>query len=324
MSWSWENAWNANRFVMSLQSYMFLLIVMLFVYLWSIFVGQNIDRVYGDIQFWLGGVSLFTLIVLVPLSIASGRLSRGDMVFFPSGGTSLKSSILSILLAVAVGGAFAWGTLSFSPLKPFSFSFSLGLGSVSDFFNVGKYFVNFAIVPAMTEELVFGGIFLVFFVFLTLVFNRGFDVGRAKAILFISLVLVSATFAFEHYYAYSVKQGINFNAYQSNPESWAALNPSAPIPADPNSFTGLSQILSSIAVAGIFRLVNTLVILVSGDIYQGIKNHALVNSFVLVLDNSLPTFGQWLYLVPIIFFLFLLDYLENQVAKAGAQRPYYA
>jgi hypothetical protein len=318
MDFRLQNMQTVAEFKMGVIPFLFMLVSYVLVLSWISFVSMNTDATYGQINFNLAVIGIIPLLALIAVSGIFGTLKDGYIVFFPSGTTNITSVIQSIGVALLLGFIFGGFTLAFSPIKLFSFSYSL-TDTIQSTATTMQYYLNYSVVPAFNEEIVFAGFLMLIVVLLTRAFNFNKShpnyYSRGVNIAIIAIAVTSLIFAGEHYFAYSTRLNADFQSYQSNPTSWNALYPNAPIPQNPSSLLGVVQIIGSIGVAGLFRIFNTVFIIATKDIYQGVFNHAIVNAFILVQDNSLPTYGQWGFVAFLILGFVAFGLLENVFAK---------
>jgi hypothetical protein len=319
-NFSLSNFKEIENFRLGLGSTMFLGLVVLLSLLYNLFLAVGVDKTFAAIQFPLVLIFTTSFAFLLLYSVFGGlareRFKKG-FFFFESGKPQFSNVLVSMGIAVLMAVLFSVG-FSLAPVQQFSvqttFSFTNLLNDVG---TIGLTFINYAVVPAINEELAWAGLFLVVYISCYLLFvRRNPNSQRHAAALFIAFAVTLVSFGVMHYNSYSIVLQGNYAQYSANPSAWSNLHPGKPIPNDPNSFGGIIQLLLSLSVAGLFRFVNTAFIIVTRDFYQGVKNHAYINAGLLFLDAALPSYGAWAYLVLVVLFFLLLDVIENAFSKS--------
>lgn len=282
--------------------------VMAFSLFSVLFLALTVDPLIGNVQNLLFVISIFCL---TPIFFIGLIRKKGFIPFFPTGNPGIIPLIISFVIAIGVGLLFSFTLSSILPQPLFSI-----VTLSTDFIETVKTFVIYVLLPAFNEELAFGAVFVLFYLGLNFIFNRNnTNKGTALTILMVSLFITFMAFGFEHYDAQTKTQAFNYQNYQNNPSQWIALHPNAPIPAVPGSAEAGSQILISLLVNGLFRIVNTLIGVLTLDYWQMVKNHALVNGLVMVISPLYITYGKWEFILLTLAFMLLLDLINGELSR---------
>jgi len=308
-----------NTSGITIGSLIFLFLLIGLSAIWKYFIGLGIDLAWAQTYINLSVVTFFFLVALSLIAILLTR-SLKFVPGIPFGKTDVGSIVLAIFVALIIAGLFSVTSLSFAPLS-FLPQSVYSLSSVVDFaanqFQIFVFMVNYAVIPAVDEEIFVMVLILFTAIVLNLVFNRSGDLNKAIQLNMLALLIGFSIFGIFHYNSYINDLTVAWKTYNINPTLFVQSHPNTPIPVDPSTVGFYVALLVSLGLAMLFKFANSSAGIFFDALWIMILAHFFNNGFLLVFNPALLTYGAFPQLIllslMLIFGMFLQSLFERTI-----------